>query len=115
MKIYHNTRCSKSRCALDWLIENEFDVDVVDYIKNPIDKEELKNILNHLQIAPLELIRKNETEYKEFISGKNLDDDEIISIMVAHPKLIERPIVLFGKQAVVARPLEKLIDALRKV
>lgn len=113
MKIYHNPRCSKSRCALDWLKENNFDVEIIDYIKKPISEIELNSILNLLKYSPLELMRKNELEYKQLIQGKELPDNELISLMVKFPKLIERPIIIRENQAVVARPLENLIEMLQ--
>lgn len=110
MKIYHNPRCSKSRCALDWLKEKSFDFEIVDYMKNPPSVIEIKSILNHLNINADDLLRKNELEFKEFIQNKNLKEDEIIELMSKYPKLIERPIVIWDGKAVIARPLEKLIE-----
>ena len=110
MKIYHNPRCSKSRCALDWLQKSNFQYDIVDYIKNPISVIELTHILKELNMRPLELMRKNELEFKELIQGKNLSDEEIVQFMVRFPKLIERPIVVWDSHAIVARPLEKLTE-----
>ena len=112
MKVYHNPRCSKSRCALDWLQENNFDFEVVDYMKNRLNESELKSILNALNMKPMDLIRKNESEFKEHIQGKKMNDDEIIQVMVHFPKLIERPIVVWDGHAVVARPLGKLTEML---
>jgi arsenate reductase len=112
MKIYHNPRCSKSRCALDWLKEKSFDFEVVDYMKNPPSMIEIKSILNLLNMNVADLLRKNESEYKEHVQGKNLIDDEIIEMMSKYPKLIERPIVIWNKNAVLARPLERLIELL---
>ena len=112
MKIYHNPRCSKSRCALDWLQEKSFDFEVVDYLRNPLISVEIKSILTQLKMNAFDLLRKNETEYKEHIQGKNLKEDDIIELMSKYPKLIERPIVVWGGKAVVARPLERLTELL---
>jgi arsenate reductase len=112
MKIYHNPRCSKSRCALGWLQEKSFDFEVVDYLKNPLISAEIKSILTQLKMNAFDLLRKNETEYKEHIQGKNLKENEIIELMSKYPKLIERPIVVWDGKAVVARPLERLTDLL---
>lgn len=114
LKIYHNPRCSKSRCALDRLKENSFDFEVVDYIKNSLSASEIKLILQQLKIKPNDLLRKNETEYKEHIQGKDLKEDKIIDLMVKYPKLIERPIVVWNGKAVIARPLEKLKELVNK-
>ena len=110
MKIYHNPRCSKSRCALTWLQEKSCDFEVIDYMKNPPSVIEIKSILNHLNMNVTDLLRKNEFEFKEFIQDKNLRDDEIIELMSKYPKLIERPIVLWDGKAVIARPLERLTE-----
>lgn len=110
MKIYHNPRCSKSRCALDWLKEKSFDIEVVDYMKNPPSETEIKSILNLLNMNAADLLRKNEAEFKDFIQDKNLSEDEIIELMSKYPKLIERPIVLWNGKAVIARPLERLTE-----
>ena len=112
MKIYHNPRCSKSRCALDWLQEKSFDFEVVDYLKKPLISAEIKSILTQLKMNAFDLLRKNETEYKEHIQGKNLKEDDIIELMSKYPKLIERPIVVWDGKAVVARPLERLTELL---
>ena len=114
MKIYHNPRCSKSRCAVDWLNEKGFDFDVIDYMKNPLSANEIKSILAQLAMNASDMLRKNEPEYKEFIQGKKLNNDEIIELMSKFPKLIERPIVVWDEKAVVARPLEKLIELVKR-
>ena len=113
MKIYYNPRCSKSRCALEWLKENEYDAEVIDYPKNPLSVEELKSVLRSLKMRPEELMRKNEEEFALHVKGKNLSDDEMIAKMIEFPKLMERPIILWDNQAVIARPLEKLEQALQ--
>jgi arsenate reductase len=114
MKIYHNPRCSKSRCALEWLQENTYDVEVVDYLKNPLTLEELKAVLRSLKMHPEELMRKNEEDFALHVKGKNLSETEMIAKMIEFPKLMERPIILWGNQAVIARPLEKLEQALQQ-
>ena len=110
MKIYHNPRCSKSRCALEWLQEKSFEFEVVDYMKNPPKISEIKLILSQLNMNAMDLIRKNEAEFKELILGKNFSEAEIIELMSKYPKLIERPIVISKGKAVIARPIEKLIE-----
>jgi arsenate reductase len=114
MKIYHNPRCSKSRCAVDWLSEKSFDFEVIDYTKTSLSSAEIKSILVRLNLSPVDLLRKKELEYKELIQGKNLNEDEIIELMSKFPKLIERPIVVWEGNAVIARPLEKLIELLNR-
>jgi len=113
MKLYHNNRCSKSRCALEWLQENNFDLEVVEYLKTPPTKAELQAILTLLGKQPSELVRKSEEEYNLYIKEKQLSEEEILDLMLQFPKLIERPIVVWDNNAVVARPLELLTEKLK--
>ncbi|MFK8265990.1 arsenate reductase (glutaredoxin) [Capnocytophaga cynodegmi] len=112
IKIYHNPRCSKSRCGLDLLKESEKEYEIVDYMKNPPKKEEIVEILAKLKISPLELVRKNESIWKENFKDKTLTDEEIIQSMADYPQLIERPIVIVGDKAVIGRPTEKIKELL---
>lgn len=110
IKIYHNNRCSKSRSGLDILENSGKPYEVVKYLENVPTFEELKHIIDLLNIEPMALVRKNEAIWKSDYKGKTLSDDEIIRAMIAHPKLIERPIVINGKKAVVGRPSEAILD-----
>ena len=110
IKIYHNTRCSKSRAGLKILEESGQNFEVITYLNTPLTKEELGDILTILQISPLELVRKNEKIWKEQYKGKDLSEDQIIESMVQNPKLIERPIVIKGNQGVIGRPPENIKD-----
>ena len=95
IKIYHNPRCSKSRQTLSLLEENNINPDVVEYLKTPPTKAELKKVLSLLGLTPRELMRKGEDEYKELnLADESLSDDALIQAMVDNPKLIERPIVI---------------------
>lgn len=108
IKIYHNPRCRKSREGLEVLEKSGQDFEVVKYLEEVPSKEELKTIIEYLGIAPMELVRKNEAVWKEKYKGKALSDDEIITAMAENPKLIERPIVMKDKKAVIGRPSEKI-------
>lgn len=110
MKIYHNSRCSKSRSALSILQEKQLDVTVVNYLETPPSVEEIKDILKKLGIKAEELVRKGEKEFKENYKGKELTEDEWINAMAKYPKLIERPIFVNGDKAVVGRPPEKVLE-----
>ena len=110
--MYHNPRCSKSRCALQFLEDQHIDYEIKDYLKQIPSVNELKSILKLLGITAEELIRKGESEYKAHFKGKNLTEDQWVAAMVKFPKLIERPIVVNQNKAVVARPVE-LIDTLK--
>lgn len=110
--IYHNNRCTKSRCALDELEKSGKDFEVVYYLETTPNKSDLEEIIRKLGIKPLELIRKGEKVFTENYKGKILTDEEWIDAMVAHPILIERPIIISGDQAVIARPTEKIKEIL---
>jgi len=108
MKIYHNTRCSKSRCGLQILEDSGQKFEIINYLKNPLSEKEIKNILKMLDFTPIQLVRKNEAIWKENYKNKALTDSEIIKAMAQHPKLIERPIVIKGNKAVIGRPSENI-------
>lgn len=108
--IYHNPRCSKSRACHTLLIEAKADIEVIDYKKTPFTEETMTDLLNLLQMKPLELVRTNEAIWKEEFKGKKLSDRTIIKAMLKYPQLIERPIVVKDDLAIVARPPEKVYD-----
>ena len=108
--VYHNSRCSKSRCALDFLTEKGVPFTVIEYLKDTPAYNELENIIDKLGIEPEELIRKGEDDYKLNFKGKMLSKKEWIDAMIKFPKLIERPIVIKGNKAVIGRPTEKILD-----
>ena len=110
MKIYHNNRCSKSRQCLALMPTDG--VEIVDYIKNPMNITELSTLIKKIGITPMQLIRKGEPLWKESYKGKELSDAELIDAMVANPKLIERPIVETKDKAVVCRPPELVLEML---
>ncbi|MEC7646263.1 MAG: arsenate reductase (glutaredoxin) [Bacteroidota bacterium] len=110
MKIYHNARCSKSRKTLSLLKSKTADFEIVEYLKNPLNIEEVKIILSKLNIKPVELIRVQEAIWKENYQTKNMEDDEIINIITKYPKLMQRPIVTTNKKAIIGRPPEKVLD-----
>ena len=106
--IYHNPRCGKSRDCLAFLETSDKKFEIIKYLETPLSLNELKEIIRKLNINPLELIRKNETIWKENFKGKLLTDSEIIQAMVDYPILMERPIVVYNDKAIIARPLEKI-------
>ncbi len=110
--IYHNNRCSKSRCALDILKESGKEFEVVNYLEATPTAKELTAILKKLGIKAHDLIRKTEAVYIENYKGKELTEREWIQAMAEHPILIERPIIVSGDRAVIGRPTEKIHDLL---
>jgi arsenate reductase len=112
LKIYHNTRCSKSRQALELLQGKGQEVEVVEYLKKPPTAAELTSLIRKLNMKPEELLRKGEKLYKENYKGKSLSDEQWVQVMVDNPVLIERPIIVRGDKAVVGRPPDKVQELL---
>ena len=110
--IYHNPRCRKSREALKYLQDKKYDFEIRDYIKNLLSLEEIVELIESLNIKPIELVRKNEAIWKENFKNKDLDDNQIINALSKYPKLIERPIVTKGKSSIIAKPIDKLLNFL---
>lgn len=110
MKIYHNPRCSKSRQTLQLIKDANADVEIVEYLNDVPRKEELKDILEKLNLNAIDILRKGETDYKENFKGKELSNDEWVDAMIKYPKLIERPIVVKGNKAVLGRPPENVLE-----
>ena len=113
IKIYHNSRCSKSREGLKVLEESGKKFEVVKYLEDIPTKDELRNIISCLDIKPINLIRKSEAIWKEKFKHQSLNDEELIDAMITYPKLIERTIVINGNSAVIGRPASN-IDSLLK-
>ena len=90
------------------LEKNKIDFEVIEYLKTPISENQLRKILSYLDINALELIRTNESDWKTKFKGKQMTEDELIKAMIEYPKLMERPIVVKGNRAVIARPAEKI-------
>jgi len=113
IRIYHNPRCSKSRQTLQLLQEQAIEPEVIEYLKTPPSAGELAKVLKMLGLAPRDLIRRKEAEYKSSgADNPELSDTQLIEIMVAHPKLIERPIVINDGKAAIGRPPEQVLDIL---
>ena len=106
IKIYHNNRCSKSRCGLEILNDSGKTFEIVNYLVDVPTINDIEQLLTLLNIKPLELIRKNEAIWKSKYKGLILSDNELVKIMTEHPKLIERPIVINGDKAIIGRPPE---------
>lgn len=113
MKIYHNPRCGKSRQTLALIKDAGIEPEVIEYLKTPPTAEELDAILKKLKMEPQDLMRKGEAIYKELkLADQDLTRDEAIAVMLEHPKLIERPIVVQGRKAILGRPPENVNELL---
>ena len=111
--LYHNPRCSKSRSALQLLEERGMTPSIVRYLETPPNTEQLQALLGKLGLSPRQLLRSGEEEYQALhLANPELTDAQLIEAMVAHPKLIERPILVVGDKAVVGRPPEKVLELL---
>ena len=107
--IYHNPRCSKSRQTLQLLREAGIEPTIVEYLKTPLLKDQLKKLSQLLGLRPKDFVRKIEKDFKDNDLSRFLEDDEkIIEAMSLFPKIIERPIVVLGEKAVIGRPPEKV-------
>ena len=111
--IYHNPRCSKSRGALELLRDAGIEPEVVEYLQDPPSARRLEELLGMLGLEPRDLMRKGEKEYKDLgLDDTSISRKKLIEAMVQHPVLIERPIVVRGKRAVVGRPPERVKELL---
>ena len=111
--LYHNPKCSKSRQTLELLQQNGITPTIIEYLKTPPTAETLKAILTQLGWTPRDLLRKKEAVYAENkLDDPSLSDDALIDFMVAHPILIERPIVLANGKAALGRPPEQVLNIL---
>ena len=113
LTLYHNPRCSKSRGALELLEARGLTPTVVRYLETPLSAAQLRDLLAKLNISARQLLRSGEDEYKALnLADSDLTDAQLIDAMAAHPKLIERPILVAGDKAVIGRPPEKVLEIL---
>jgi arsenate reductase (glutaredoxin) len=111
--IYHNPRCSKSRQTLALLEAHGVTPRVVEYLKTPPDRATIAALLRKLGITARELVRSKEPEFAALgLDGPDVSDDALLDAMATHPKLIERPIVVVGRQARIGRPPEAVLEIL---
>jgi arsenate reductase len=109
LTIYHNQACGNSRGAIDLLRERGVEFDTIEYLKTPPTRETLEKILAILEGPPADLVRKDK-RFKELALKEDdyLEPKKIIALLLEHPELMQRPIVIRGSRAIIARPPEKL-------
>jgi arsenate reductase (glutaredoxin) len=107
MKFYHNPRCSKSRKAKTFLEENKIPYDLILYLDTGISVQEIKDMLSK-GLTIKDLLRVNEQEYRDFVKNKNLPENKIISLIVEYPKMLQRPVAVGKKRALVCRDEDAL-------
>lgn len=113
VSIIHNPRCSKSRQTLALLEERDCAIQIVDYLKFPLNKNEIEDLLTKLGLSARELMRTKETEYKaQDLANTSLTESQLIQAIVDTPKLLERPIVLANDKAAIGRPPENVLAIL---
>jgi len=108
MRIYHNPRCSKSREARQLCEDAGVELEIVEYLKTPPDEVELKKLLGKLGLKAHEVIRTKEEVYSQLGLSPDSNEEELLAAIIKYPILLERPIVVKGKQAVIGRPPENV-------
>ncbi|MEJ6001962.1 arsenate reductase (glutaredoxin) [Paucibacter soli] len=113
LQIYHNPRCSKSRETLALLTERGLRPEVIEYLQTPPDLAMLQRLQAWLGVPARELLRSGEDEYAQLgLAAASLSDQALLEAIARHPKLLQRPIVVNGQRAVIARPPELALTVL---
>jgi len=112
IRIYHNPRCRKSRAGLEYLQDKTGDFETIDYIRNGISREEIREILAKMNTSPSNLVRTQEDYYKKKLKGKDIPDEDWIDILAENPRLIQRPIIVTEHKAVLGQPPENIDNLL---
>lgn len=90
------------------MTEKGIDFETVDYLREPISEKQLKELLRAAGLRPQDAVRTKELVYREHVAGRDLSDEQLTRLMAEHPELIQRPIVVRGNKAVLARPVKDL-------
>tara|TARA_Y100000385_G_scaffold61982_1_gene60772 strand:- start:896 stop:1246 length:351 start_codon:yes stop_codon:yes gene_type:complete len=108
MKIYHNPRCTKSRNALKLIQDKGLEIEIVEYLKTPLNTDELNSITKLIGLTPEQIVRKNEEVYKNEFKGKSLTNEQWIDALISNPKLIQRPIIIANEKGIIGRDQNEL-------
>ena len=112
-KIFHNSRCSKSRQALQILQDSNCDIEIINYLETDLDVSLIKDVLKKLSLKPRDILRTSEQDYKDNnLKEDDFSDDDLIDCMMKYPRLIERPSVIKGHRAILGRPTENVLGLL---
>ncbi len=111
-KIYYNPRCSKCRMGLQYLKDKSIDAEIIEYLKSPLTRKELSDLLEKVGKPAFEMVRTHEELYKTKYKGLELSNDEWIDILTENPKLLKRPIVEIETKAIWAVPAEEIDNLL---
>lgn len=113
IRILHNPRCSKSRQTLELLQQHGGTIEIQEYLQHPPSKADLEQILQMLNLSPIQLMRTDEAEFAELgLNRAGVSDAQLLDAMLTHPKLIQRPIVICNGKAAIGRPPEKVLAIL---
>ena len=113
--LYHNPDCSKSRAALALLESNDISPEIIYYLEQPLSADEIRGLMAKLGITLSEILRPGEPEFDEYdLSDSTLSEDLVMDILVQHPNLIQRPILVHGNRAVIGRPPEAVLSLIEK-
>ncbi len=111
IRIYHNPECSKSRAALALLEENDISPEIIYYLETPPSIEDLKSLLAKLGLRLKDIIRRSEDDFDELgLDDETLSEDIVLDLLQKHPQLLQRPIVVKGDRAIIARPPEAVLS-----
>lgn len=110
IEIYHNNSCSKSRNALAILREKGIDFSIRNYIEQPLNQEEIQRLQSLLNVPLIDMVRTNESIFKEKFSGTTPTENDLILALLQYPILLQRPIVVNGDRAIIARPSERVLE-----
>ena len=107
--ILHNQSCSTSRAAMERIGEAEGSADVVDYLRHPLDAAQLEDLLDKLEDAPTDLVRRD-THFRELgLTDADVETrEQVVAVLTQHPRLLQRPVVVRGDRAIIGRPKERV-------
>jgi arsenate reductase (glutaredoxin) len=108
-KIYHNPRCSKSRATLALLRDRDIELEIIDYIATPPSKATLRELMRKIGGPALAIVRTQDQEFRPH-AQRALTDEEVVDLLVAEPRLLQRPIVELGETARIGRPPERVLE-----
>lgn len=112
-RILHNPRCSKSRQALEWLRSQGIEPEIILYLETPLNAGQLNELLDQLDTPPQELLRSGDSEFKSTGQDiRTITREQIVAMLASHPRILQRPIVIIGKHARIARPAERIAELL---
>jgi arsenate reductase len=112
LTVYEKPTCTTCRNLVALLEERGIDFDRVNYHVEPLPEEKIRDLVRKTGRPAAELLRRREPAYREHVEGRDLSDDEVIALMAAHPPLLQRPVVERGDRAVLARPVERVLELL---